>query len=166
MAEKNILTQQEYDNLIAELEALKAERKGIAEEIAIARGHGDLSENAEYDAALNNQAELEEKISRMQERANNAHIITDEELKEGKVNVGQVVLVKDLNTGIEQSFEIVGQDPDPFTPVPKITQSSAIGAGLHDKVAGDVAEILLPNGTMLKYKIPKVTRSSEEHSAE
>lgn len=156
MAEKITMTQQEFEKLQEELEAQKSRRKGIAEEIAIARGHGDLSENAEYDAALNEQAELEENISKLEERVHNAHIITEEELSEGKVNVGHVVKVKDLSTDEELFFEIVGQDPDPFADIPKITLNSSIGRNLNGKEEGEVAEIMLPDNRVLHYQIVEI----------
>ena len=151
------MTQTGYDELAKELEELKTtKRSEIAEKIKIARGYGDLSENAEYDAAKNEQAELEERIFKLEDMIKKAKIIKEEEMSNDFVGVGSRVSVKDMDNGDEMDFTIVGStEADPFAG--KISNESLVGQHLIGQKTGTIVEIIVPDGT-LHYKITNISR--------
>ena len=116
MSEEILLTQEGYDKLEAERDMLvSVRRKEVSERLKEAISYGDLSENAEYDAAKNEQAELEERIHKLETMMRNAKIINEDEVSGDHVNVGLTVRVVETQTGEEQSFVIVGStEADPF----------------------------------------------------
>ena len=160
MAEKQTFTQEGYDRIVAELdELITIKRPEIAEKLKEARAFGDLSENAEYDAALDEQAETEERIQKLEEMVKNAVIINEDEISNDFVGVGLNVKVKNLVTKQVSTYSIVGTtEVDPFAePFPKISNESLIGQHLIGKKKGDEVEVIGPDGT-LKLKIMGITK--------
>lgn len=162
MAEENLLTQEGYDKLVAERdELISVRRREVSERLKEAISYGDLSENAEYDAAKNEQAELEERINRLDELIKTATIVSKDEISDDQVNLGLVVEVMDEDKGKEQKFVIVGSnEADPFAKPAKISSNSPVGKELLGKRIGDLAEIeiLLKDGSArhLNYRILKI----------
>jgi transcription elongation factor GreA len=161
MGEKNngniYLTRERVVELEAELRDLKIrERKEIAAKIAEARGHGDLSENAEYDAAKEAQEHLEIRIGKLEETLMRARIIESADLPNDKVYILSVVKLEDLKTGETEEYRLVSPEEANFEKN-KISVTSPFGAGLMGKVQGDVVSIRVPAGE-LKYKILEIRR--------
>ena len=147
MVEKDVfITEEGLQKIEDEIEYLKTvRRKEVAERIKVALGYGDLSENSEYDEAKNEQAQVEERIAKLEYMARNAKVVKEDDLNEDIVNVGSTVVVKDIETGDEDTYDIVGSaEADPLEG--KISNESPIGAGLMGKSVGDVAEIEVPQG--------------------
>ncbi|MGC2874025.1 transcription elongation factor GreA [Ihubacter sp. rT4E-8] len=159
MSEEILLTQEGYDKLEAERDELvSVRRKEVSERLKEAISYGDLSENAEYDAAKNEQAELEERIHKLETMMRNAKIINEDEVSGDHVNVGLTVTVKDESSGEKMQFVIVGStEADPFAAPAKISNESLVGKGLLGKAIGEVAEIVVPDGT-LHYRIEEITK--------
>ena len=159
MSEEILLTQEGYDKLEAERDELvSVRRKEVSERLKEAISYGDLSENAEYDAAKNEQAELEERIHKLETMMRNARIINEEEVSEDQVNVGVTVTVRDDDLGEELAFTIVGStEAAPFAEPAKITNDSMVGHGLIGKRIGETAEISVPDG-ILHYTILTITK--------
>ena len=116
MNEEMLLTQEGYDKIVAEHEELvSVKRAEVAARIKEAISYGDISENAEYDSAKNEQAELEEKIHELEEILRKAKIVQDEDVRGDTVNIGLKVTVQDLDTGDIEVYSIVGAtESDPF----------------------------------------------------
>lgn len=152
MAEVTILTKEGYDKLVAEHEELvSVRRKEVAERLKEAISYGDLSENAEYDSAKNEQAELEERITMIEQMLRNVQIIDQETMAHDRVQVGVRVQLKDADTGDEFEYEIVGStEADPFEG--RISNESEVGKQLLGHMIGEVVEIEVPVGT-LHYEI-------------
>ena len=159
MSEEILLTQEGYDKLEAERDQLvSVRRKEVSERLKEAISYGDLSENAEYDAAKNEQAELEERIHKLENMLRNAKIINEDEVSGDQVNVGLKVRIKDMVSAEEQEFVIVGStEADPFAEPAKISNESLVGKGLLGKRIGEVAEIIVPDG-ILHYRIEEISR--------
>ena len=159
MSEEILLTQEGYDKLEAERVMLvSVRRKEVSVRLKEAISYGDLSENAEYDAAKNEQAELEERIHKLETMMRNAKIINEDEVSGDHVNVGLTVRVVETQTGEEQSFVIVGStEADPFAEPARISNESLVGQGLLGKGIGEVAEIVVPDG-VLHYRIEEITK--------
>lgn len=159
MSEEILLTQDGYDKLEAERDELvSVRRKEVSERLKEAISYGDLSENAEYDAAKNEQAELEERIHKLENMIRNAKIIDEAEVSGDQVNVGLKVTVKDVDSGELQDFVIVGStEADPFAEPAKISNESLVGQGLLGKRIGEVAEIVVPDG-ILHYRIEEISK--------
>ena len=159
MAEQKefILTLEGKAELEAKLDTLKnVTRKAVSEKIKEARSFGDLSENAEYDEAKNEQAELEERIFKLEDMIKKAKIIKEEEMSNDFVGVGSRVSVKDMDNGDEMDFTIVGStEADPFAG--KISNESLVGQHLIGQKTGTIVEIIVPDGT-LHYKITNISR--------
>jgi transcription elongation factor GreA len=157
MAGELLLTQEGYDKIVAEHEELvSVRRKEVSEKLKEAISYGDLSENAEYDAAKNEQAELEERIFKLEEMIKTAKIINEAEMTNDFVSVGSKVLVKDVDNDEEMEFTIVGStEADPFAL--KISSDSLVGQHLIGKQIGEVVEIIVPDGT-LHYQVEQITR--------
>ena len=157
MADEILLTQEGYDKIVAEHEELvSVRRKEISEKLKEAISYGDLSENAEYDAVKNEQAELEERIFKLEDMIKKAKIIKEEEMSNDFVGVGSRVSVKDMDNGDEMDFTIVGStEADPFAG--KISNESLVGQHLIGQKTGTIVEIIVPDGT-LHYKITNISR--------
>ena len=140
------LSKQGFNDLKDELNKLKSiDRPNIISQIAEARDKGDLSENAEYDAAKEAQGMLELQISKMEEVLSNARIIDESQLDMSKVLVLSTVEVKNLSTGQLMKYTLVAQTEADLKNG-KISVESPIGRGLLGKGVGEIAEILIPNG--------------------
>lgn len=158
MSNVSYYTAEGLKNLKDELNQLRdVERPKASQDIAEARDKGDLSENAEYDAAKEAQGLLEMRISKMEATLANARLIDESQLDNSKVLVLSTVKLKNQNNGMEMKYTLVAESEADLK-TGKISVNSPIGKGLLGKVVGDVAEITVPNGT-LKFDILEITRS-------
>ena len=140
------LTREGYDRLKAELEELKSTgRKDVAQAIAEAREKGDLSENAEYDAAKNAQGMLELKINDLEKTLASARVIDESQLDNSKVVVLSSVLIKNVKNGKQVRYKLVSESEADLK-AQKISVSSPIGKGLLGKVVGEIAHVETPAG--------------------
>ena len=157
MSNVSYYTKEGLKKLREELNQLKdVERPRASQAIAEARDKGDLSENAEYDAAKEAQGLLELKISKMEETLANARLIDESQLDTSKVLVLSTVKLKNQNNGMEMKYTLVAESEADLKSG-KISVSSPIGKGLLGKEVGETAEITVPNGT-LKFDILEITR--------
>ena len=156
LSKEILLTQEGYDNLVKELEYLKTEKRAeIAEQIKVARGYGDLSENSEYDEAKNEQGLIEQKINELEATIKHAKIVSKTEISGKGITVGSHVVVVDEDD-FEDDYDIVGvTEFDPFNN--KISTDSAIGAALVGHKEGDVVDVQLPTGAVMKLTIKKIS---------
>ncbi len=156
MSQKKYFTQEGYDKLKEELELLTTkERAKIANQIAEAREKGDLSENAEYDAAKEAQGLLELKISKMQEVLANARVLDGKSIDTSKVQVLTTVRVFNKKLKKEQKFTLVTETEADYKKG-KISTGSPIGSGLLGKKVGDSAKISIPSGE-IEFEILEIT---------
>ena len=132
------------------------ERPKISQQIAEARDKGDLSENAEYDAAKEAQGMLELEISKLEETVSNARIIDESKLDSSKVLVHSTVKIKNLVNSVIMEYKLVAQSEANLAQG-KISVDSPIGKGLLGKKTGDVAEISIPSGNV-KFEILEISR--------
>ena len=139
------------------LEHLKTVRRAeIAEQIKEARAFGDISENAEYDAAKTEQARIEHEIEDISTMLRNAVIIDEDSLDTTTVNIGTVVTVKNLDNGYELEFQLVGsREADPYHN--RISNESPVGKALVGHSAGDIVEAATPGGVM-RYEIIRISK--------
>jgi len=148
MANYTYLTQAGYDKLKKDLEELKSTgRQEAAAAIAEARDKGDLSENAEYDAAKEAQGMLELRINEMETVMANARIIDETQLDTSKVAILSNVTIKNKKTGKEMTYKLVSETEADAKSM-RISVSSPIGQGLLGKIKGEVAQIQTPGGQM------------------
>jgi len=157
MSEEILLTQEGYDKIVTEHEELvSVRRKEVSERLKEAISYGDLSENSEYDSAKNEQAELEERILKLENMIRKAKIINEQEMRGDQVSVGLKVTVQDVDSGDEMEFTIVGStEADPFSG--KISNESEVGKHLLGKKKGETVEIVVPDG-VLNYKIININK--------
>ncbi len=143
-----VLTDEGLLKLEQELESLKTEkRQEVAEKIKIARGFGDLSENAEYDAAKEEQAQVEARIVQLEKMLKNAKVIDMDDIDLNRVSVGTRVKVYDEEFDEEVEYSIVGStEADPYTN--KISDESPVGRGLIGRNIGETVQIETPGGTV------------------
>ena len=153
-----VLTESGLKKLQEKLDYLVSVRRNeISEQIAIARGFGDLSENAEYDEAKKEQAKVEEEINRLQATIRTAKVVADDEITTERVSIGTTVKVKDLDDGETYEYSIVGaNEADPMEN--KISNESPVGAGLIGMKRNQTATIAIPAGT-LRYKIVSIKKN-------
>ena len=157
MSKVSYYTPEGLKRLRAELKQLKdVERVKASRAIAEARDKGDLSENAEYDAAKEAQGMLEMRIAKLEDALAGARVIDESQLDNSKVLVLSKVKIKNQINGMEMNYTLVA-DGEADLASGKISVNSPIGKGLLGKVVGDVAEIQVPNGTM-KFNIIEITR--------
>ena len=157
MAEEILLTQEGYDKIVAEHEHLVAVgRKEVAERLKEAISYGDISENAEYDSAKDEQAEIEERILKLEAMIRKAKIIDENEMPKDQVSVGVKVEVEYVDTGDVMEYGIVGStEADPFAG--KISNESLGGQNLLGKKVGEVVEIIVPDG-ILHLKVKSINK--------
>ena len=157
MNEEILLTQEGYDKIVAEHEYLVAVgRKEVAERLKEAISYGDISENAEYDAAKNDQAEVEEKILKLEAMIRQAKIIEESDMPKDHVSVGVKVEVEYMDSGDVAEYVIVGStEADPFEG--RISNESLVGQNLLGKKVGDVVEIIVPDG-ILNLKVKSINK--------
>ncbi|MBK0371009.1 transcription elongation factor GreA [Flavobacterium agrisoli] len=157
MSKVSYYTAEGLKKLKEELEYLKSVmRPKASQDIADARDKGDLSENAEYDAAKEAQGLLEMRISKLEEVYANARLIDESQLDVSKVLVLSKVKIKNQTNGMEMVYTLVAESEADLK-TGKISVTSPIGKGLLGKSVGEVAEITVPNGT-LKFEILEITR--------
>lgn len=157
MSKVSYYTAEGLKKLREELNYLKdVERPKASQAIGEARDKGDLSENAEYDAAKEAQGLLEMKISKMEDLLANARLIDESQLDTSKVLVLSTVKLKNLSNGMEMKYTLVAESEADLKSA-KISVSSPIGKGLLGKKVGEVAEITVPNG-ILKFEILEISR--------
>lgn len=154
---KYIITYDGIRKLENELEYLKTvKRKDIAEKIKVALSFGDLSENAEYDEAKNNQAFVEGRILILENMLKNASVIDESEISTEMVTVGSIVKIKDYEFDEEVEYTIVGSaEADPINY--KISNESPVGRVLIGKKVGEIMDIPVPDG-LVKYEVLGIRR--------
>lgn len=158
MAEKKVvLTYEGLKRMEEELEILKTvRRKDVAEKIKEARGQGDLSENAEYDSAKEEQAEIEARIVVLEKLLRNAEVIDDEEVSRDVISVGSIVKLYDFEFEEEVEYIIVGSaEADPMNG--KISNESPVGQGLLGHKAGETISIDTPSG-MVEFRVEAISK--------
>ena len=147
-----ILTPEGYEKLKVEIEHLSTDkRREVADRIRIAREFGDISENAEYDDAKNEQAMLEHKIAQLEERLSNARVIQKRDVDLSVVSIGSVVRLRDVDAKETIEYFIVGSaEANPAEQ--KLSNESPVGKAIIGKKKGETVEVVAPRGSM-KYKI-------------
>lgn len=157
MSQLNYYTPEGLKKLKDELHHLKTvQRPSISEQIAEARDKGDLSENAEYDAAKEAQGILEMKISKLETIISNARLIDEGQMDNSKVFILSKVLIKNQTNGMEIEYTLVAENEADLK-LRKISIESPIGKGLLGKKIGDIAEIQTPGGIM-NFEIISISR--------
>ena len=151
-----ILTSEGFEKLKKEIEFLKTERRReVAERIKEAREFGDISENAEYDHAKNEQAMLEADIARREEKLRTATILDESTLEKDVVSIGSKVRVKDEKSGKSVLYQIVGSvEADPSEN--KVSNESPVGQALLGHKRGEIVSVAVPRGPKRKLKITKI----------
>lgn len=153
MANIQYVTKEGLDKLRSELDHLESiERPKISQQIAEARDKGDLSENAEYDAAKEAQGLLEMKISKLQDQVANARVIDASLLDSSKVSILSKVKIKNVANGMEMSYSLVPETEADLSKG-KISVNTPIAKGLLGKKIGETADIDLPNGTKMQFEV-------------
>jgi transcription elongation factor GreA len=147
-----ILTPEGYEKLKSEIEHLSTnKRREVADRIRVAREFGDISENAEYDDAKNEQAMLEHKIAQLEERLVNARVIETDAVDLSVVSIGAKVRLKDMDANQTVEYIIVGSaEANPAES--KLSNESPVGKAIIGKKKGETVEVSAPRGA-LKYKI-------------
>src|SRR4051795_595158 len=152
------MSKEGYEKLKAQLDAMKHDdMPRIAEQIAQARGYGDLSENAEYDAAMEAQGMLQARINDLQDKLARAMLVDKSTLPTDRVVFGSRVRVLDLDLNDEEDFILVGPGEEDYDQN-KILLTSPIGQGLVGKKIGEIAEVQVPRG-VLRLQIVQISAS-------
>jgi transcription elongation factor GreA len=151
------LTREGHEKLRLELEHLKTvRRRQLAKAIGEARAHGDISENAEYDAAKDAQGHNEARIADLESKLSHVRILDDENIPSDEVLIGATVELEDADTREKITYTLVSAEEADFDQN-KISVSSPLGAGLIGHKEGDTAEIAIPAGKV-RYKVLKISR--------
>ncbi|MBI5149947.1 MAG: transcription elongation factor GreA [Candidatus Omnitrophica bacterium] len=156
MTQETFLTRAGYQKLHDELEELKKQKRQISRAIGEARLQGDISENAEYDAAKDAQAHNAARIAELEGKLATVRIIEDEDIPADKIFIGAIVTLKDLATGEQLKYMMVSPEESNYEEN-KLSIHSPIGKGLIGRSAGEEAQIKVPAG-VLQYKIVKIER--------
>lgn len=157
MSNVSYYTEEGLQKLKDELHQMKTvERPSISQQIAEARDKGDLSENAEYDAAKEAQGLLEAKIAKLEALIANARIIDDSQIDNSRVFILSKVKIKNLNNGATMEYTLVAENEANLAEK-KISVDSPIGKGLLGKTVGDTAEVQVPAG-VVKFEILEISR--------
>lgn len=153
--EKVILTREGYEKMLEELTFLKTKkRKEVADMLEKARAHGDLRENAEYDAAKETKSHLEGRIASLEERLAVAKVVEIGDMPKDKAFLGATLKVKNLNSGDTFQYMLVSQDEADFSKG-KISVTSPIGKGLLGKSKNETVEVQVPAG-LIKLTILEI----------
>lgn len=155
MSQIHYLTQKGLDDLKAELDALLAQRPVISRAIAEARDKGDLSENAEYDAAREAQGMLELKITKLQDSIANARVIDESRLNTDSVQMLTKVKIKNVKTGAVVEYQLVGESEANFKEG-KLAAATPIGKALMGRKKGEIVDVTVPSG-VLQFEILDIT---------
>lgn len=157
MSQITYYTKEGLDKLKEELKEMETvDRPNISQQIADARDKGDLSENAEYDAAKEAQGLLEMKISKLKEVISNARVIDDSEIDNSKVYILSTAKIKNVKNGMEVTYTLVAENEADLK-AKKISVESPIGKGLLGKAVGEIADVETPNG-IIQFEILEITR--------
>ena len=150
-----ILTPEGYEKLKQEIEFLSNDkRREVADRIRVAREFGDIQENAEYDDAKNEQAMLEARIAKLEERLRDARLIEARDIQAGVVSVGSMVRLRDVDAKQTVEYHIVGSaEANPAEH--KLSNESPVGKAIIGKKKGETVEVATPRGS-LKYKIMEI----------
>jgi transcription elongation factor GreA len=156
VSRQSVITQEGLEKLKEEIEHLQTvKRREVAERIKEAREFGDISENAEYDDAKNEQALLEQRIMRLEERLRRSTVVDEKDISTDEVQVGSVVHVKDQKSGDSQKFQLVGSaEANPAEQ--KLSNESPIGMAVVGHKRNDVVTVETPRGPKRKLKITKI----------
>ena len=155
---KNILTEEGLKALEDELQDLKVNRrKEVAQKIKEAREQGDLSENAEYDAAKEEQLDIELRIEEIDKILKNAELVTDEDVDSSVINIGSTVRIQDLEFDEQMEYKIVGST-EANSLKGKISNESPVGKALIGAKVGQKVEVETPSG-MIQYKILEILKN-------
>ena len=158
-AKKNILTYAGLKKLEDELHELKVvKRKEVAGRIKEAREQGDLSENAEYDAAKDEQRDIEARIEEIEKILKNAEVVVEDEVDDGVISVGCKVKVLDMEYDEEMDFQLVGST-EANSLQGKISNESPVGKALIGAKQGQVVDVELADGEVMQYKVLKIERN-------
>ena len=156
MAGVSFYTEEGLQKLKDELQELKSKgRADIAKQIAEARDKGDLSENAEYDAAKDAQGMLELKIAKLEEAVGNARVMNESDVDTSKVSILSTVKIKNVKNGMEMKYTLVSEKEADLKSG-KISYESPFGKGLLNKKVGEIAEVKAPAGT-LEFEVLEIT---------
>ena len=159
MDKKNILTYEGLKKLEDELEDLKVvKRKEVSQKIKEAREQGDLSENAEYDAAKDEQRDIEARIEEIEKILKNAEVVVEDEVDLDRINIGCQVKILDLEYDEELDYKIVGST-EANSLKGKISNESPVGKALIGAKIGDIVEVETQAG-VIKYKVLEIERSN------
>ncbi|MBQ6169825.1 MAG: transcription elongation factor GreA [Ruminococcus sp.] len=151
------MSRESYEKLVAELDDLKInKRKEVAERLKVARSYGDLSENAEYDEAKNEQAILEAHIQELQYTIDNAEIVDDESISVDEIGMSSKITIKRLDTGKIETFTIVGTNHANVREG-LISDESPIGKAAMKKRVGDIFIVEAPAGE-LKFEVVEISK--------
>lgn len=151
------MSRESYDKLVAELDDLKInKRKEVAERLKVARSYGDLSENAEYDEAKNEQAILEAQINELQYTIDNAEIVDDDNISVDEIGMSSKITIKRLDNGKVQTFTIVGTN-HANVKEGLISDESPIGKAAMKKRVGDIFIVEAPAGE-LKFEVVEISK--------
>lgn len=156
---KNILTYQglrKYEDELHDLKVVK--RQEVAQKIKEAREQGDLSENAEYDAAKDEQRDIEARIEQIEKILKNAEVVLDEEIDLDKISIGCLVRVLDVEYDEEEEYKLVGSS-EASSLQNKISNESPFGQALIGAKVGDIVEVEAPAG-VIKYKVLSIHRAN------
>ena len=159
-AKKNLLTREglkKYEDELHELKVVR--RKEVAQKIKEAREQGDLSENAEYDAAKDEQRDIEARIEELEKILKNAEVVDEEEVDLDKINVGCRVKILDMEFDEELEYKVVGST-EANSLTGKISNESPVGKAILGAKIGDVVTVETPAGE-LQYKILEIQRSNQ-----
>ena len=151
------MSRESYDKLVAELDDLKInKRKEVAERLKVARSYGDLSENAEYDEAKNEQAILEAQINELQYTIDNAEIVDDDNISVDEIGMSSKITIKRVDTGKTETFTIVGTN-HANVKEGLISDESPIGKAAMKKKVGDIFIVEAPAGE-LRFEIVEISK--------
>ncbi len=151
------LTKKGHQKLMEELEYLKTvKRRELSKAIGLARAQGDISENAEYDAAKDAQGMNEKRIVELENKLAGARILDDHDISSDEVLIGAIVKLKDMDTDEELEYMLVSGEEADYNQN-KISISSPVGSALLNHKVADIVEIKIPAGT-IKYKILEIRR--------
>ncbi len=157
MTKQTVITDEGLRRLEEELEELKTvKRKDIAEKIKVALSFGDLSENSEYDEAKNEQAIIEGRIAEIENQLKNVQVLDESELTNETVRIGSKILIREQDSGEEETYKIVGStEADPMQG--RISDESPVGKAMLGHMAGDVVEVEIPSGAV-KYVLVEISK--------
>ena len=161
VATKTMLTLaglKKYEDELHDLKVVR--RQEVAQKIKVAREQGDLSENADYDAAKDEQSEIERRIIELEKILKNAEVVMDEDIDVDKINVGCTVTIRESSRGLEATYHIVGSS-EADSRLKKISNESPVGAALMGHKTGDTVEVELPSGATVSYEVLSVKKMDE-----